>query len=161
MDEGKAREQARLRESTCINVDREIDRMENGEREEREREGRAFASSREQLSRANRATCRHVNWLASLISILFGNLSRVKLRRATIDDNAGLRYTFPPPPPPPSLLLTRHEFNSRGRSSYESVRSCGKIVLFCFYIIFIYFSRSIVRLSTILISFLRFENLSN
>lgn len=38
MDEGKAREQARLRESTCINVDREIDRMENGEREERERE---------------------------------------------------------------------------------------------------------------------------
>lgn len=101
------------------------------ENEERERERLPV---REQLSRANRATCRHVNWLASLISILFGNLSRVKLRRATIDDNTGLRYTFPPPPPPPSLrLLTRHEFNSRGRSSYESVRSCGKIALFRFF----------------------------
>lgn len=98
-----------------VNVDREIDRMKNEER------GRERLPVREQLSRANRATCRHVNWLASLISILFGNLSRVKLRRATIDDNTGLRYTFPspPPPPPPSLrLLTRHEFNSRGRSSY-------------------------------------------
>lgn len=101
------------------------------ENEERERERLPV---REQLSRANRATCRHVNWLASLISILFGNLSRVKLRRATIDDNTGLRYTFPPPPPPPSLrLLTRHEFNSRGRSSYESVRSCGKMALFRFF----------------------------
>lgn len=67
-----------------VNVDREIDRMEN---EERERERLPV---REQLSRANRATCRHVNWLASLISILFSNLSRVKLRRATIDDNTGL-----------------------------------------------------------------------
>lgn len=117
-----------------VNVDREIDRMKNEER------GRERLPVREQLSRANRATCRHVNWLASLISILFGNLSRVKLRRATIDDNTGLRYTFPspPPPPPPSLrLLTRHEFNSRGRSSYESVRSCGKIVLFCFYTFFV------------------------
>lgn len=130
------------------------------ENEERERERLPV---REQLSRANRATCRHVNWLASLISILFGNLSRVKLRRATIDDNTGLRYTFPPPPPPPSLrLLTRHEFNSRGRSSYESVRSCGKIVLFRF---FFSHDRSFASIINDRYSrssfffFLRFENL--
>lgn len=129
------------------------------ENEERKRERLPV---REQLSRANRATCRHVNWLASLISILFGNLSRVKLRRATIDDNTGLRYTFPSPPPPPSLrLLTRHEFNSRGRSSYESVRSCGKMALFRFF----HTTDPSPRLSTIVtldrlsFFFLRFENL--
>lgn len=130
------------------------------ENEERERERLPV---REQLSRANRATCRHVNWLASLISILFGNLSRVKLRRATIDDNTGLRYTFPSPPPPPSLrLLTRHEFNSRGRSSYESVRSCGKLALFRF---FFSHDRSFASIINDRYSrssfffFLRFENL--
>lgn len=39
-----------------------------------------------------------------------------------------LRYTFPPP---------RHEFNSRREiDGYESVRSSGKIVLFCFHTLF-------------------------
>lgn len=130
-----------------VNVDREIDRMKNEER------GRERLPVREQLSRANRATCRHVNWLASLISILFGNLSRVKLRRATIDDNTGLRYTFPsPPPPPPSLrLLTRHEFNSRGRSSYPFDlvgKSCYfASILFSFlFFFFITFRKSRINL---------------
>lgn len=68
---------------------------------------------RKQLSRANRATCCYVNWLALVISILFSNLSRVKLR-ATIDDNAvyGIFEPFPP-----LCLLTRDEFNSREKSS--------------------------------------------
>lgn len=104
-----------------------MDRME-----ERERGGGSVCQFASNYRARIAPLASHVNWLASLISISFGNLSRVKLRRATIDDNAVyLRYTFPPPPPP------RHEFNSRREiDGYESVRSCGKIVLFCFHILF-------------------------
>lgn len=100
--------------------------------EERERGGGSVCQFASNYRARIAPLASHVNWLASLISISFGNLSRVKLRRATIDDNAVyLRYTFPPPPPP------RHEFNSRREiDGYESVRSCGKIVLFCFHILF-------------------------